>query len=83
MITPLKSLIAVDLTSFLLLGCSTTHRAAREWEYKVVRLNPAQQDFEAQLNATANGGWRLLTTVPADGGANSGYSQYVDQRPKP
>jgi hypothetical protein len=79
----LKGLIAVSLTSFLLLGCSTTHRASKEWEYKVVRLNPAQLDFEAQLNATANGEWKLLTTVPADGGANSGYSQYVFQRPKP
>jgi hypothetical protein len=78
----LKYLSVIGLASFLVSGCCTKHPSSLEWEYKVVRLSPTQQDFEAQLNVSAKGGWKLLTSVPAEGGANSGYNQYVFQRPK-
>jgi hypothetical protein len=80
--TKLNGVIFAGLTSMALLGCTATHHGSKEWEYKAVRLNSTQQDFETQLNAASAGGWRLVNVVPADGGANSGYSQYVFQRAK-
>jgi len=53
--TNLKILIAVTLASLLFVGCTTTHRASKEWEYKTVRLNTSQEDVAAELNAASKG----------------------------
>ena len=81
--TKLKNLVVVGVASFLLLGCSTMNRAPKGWEYKAVRLIPTQQNFETELNAASNGGWKLLTVVPTEAAGLSGYSQYIFQRQKP
>ncbi len=76
----LKNLVVVGLASFVFIGCCTTDRVSKEWEYKTVRLNPMAQSFEAELNGASKGGWRLLTFVPTE--ANTGYGQYIFQRQK-
>jgi len=53
-----------------------------QWEYKVVRLNSSEKDFEAQLKANGEGGWKVLGAVRADEGGIPGCSNYVFQRPK-
>jgi hypothetical protein len=80
--TKLKSIIVVGIASFLLVGCSTPHRASREWEYKAVRLNPTTQNFEASLNAASKGGWQLLTVVTLER-EGPGYGQYIFHRQRP
>jgi hypothetical protein len=78
--TNLRNLLVVGIASCLFTGCCTTQSVLKEWEYKTVRLNPATQNFEAELNAASRGGWRLFTVVPTEDKGLSGYSQYIFQR---
>ena len=65
--TNLKQLFSIGATSFLLVGCCTTHHVT-QWEYKVVRQNRvgvAYADFaktqESLMNDLGKDGWIFVS----------------------
>ncbi len=79
--TKIKYLLVLVLASFVFAGCASMHES-KQCEYKTVRLNPGVQNFEAELNDAAKGGWKLFTIVPTEAAGLSGYSQYIFERSK-
>ena len=78
--TKIKYLLVLVLASFVFAGCCTMHsKKTMQWEYKSVRLSITDKDFDSNLNAAGNGGWKLLTIQSE---ANVGYSEYIFERPK-
>ncbi len=81
----INSLLLLALAGFVFTGCATSHCGKCEmaqWEYKTVRLNPGDQNFEAELNEASKGGWKLFTIVPQEATGLAGYSQYIYEHPK-
>ncbi len=81
-LTPLLIAIA---TSFLLVGCCTTHQCcsepnatAAQWEYRTVTVS--NMEGVGKLNALASEGWSLVCFSRNEGGSNT--STYILKKRK-
>ncbi len=81
--TTLKYLLVFVLTSFVFVGCCTTHNKTAQWEYTAVDYsNRDVGNVNTALNNSAAAGWMLVAAVPIKSANGEDEIRYIFKRPK-